>query len=83
MCTSNKLYQLVAMSVPTRCICVVVFILRTINPSDFSVQYRIIYFFVKFYNYSQKGLFSIEFDISRGVYFFSSPVLVSTTKYIS
>jgi len=70
MCTRNKLYQLLATSVPKRCICVVVFILGTINQSDFSVKYRIIDFFVVIYNYSQNGWFSIEFDISRGVYFF-------------
>lgn len=80
MCTRNKIYQLVVMSVPKRCICVVVFLLGTINPSDFSVKYMTIYFFVEFYHYSQNGLFSIEFDISRGVYVFSSPVLVSSMK---
>jgi len=45
MYTKNEIYQLVAMSVPKRCICVVVFTIGVTNPSDFSVTYRIIYFF--------------------------------------
>jgi hypothetical protein len=57
------------MSVPKRCICVVVFTIGVVNPSDFSVKYRIIYLFVEFYSYSQNGLLSLECDISRGVYF--------------
>jgi hypothetical protein len=69
MYTKNEIYQLVAMSVPKRCICVVVFTIGITNPSDFSVRYRIIYFFVEFYYYSQNGLLSLEFDISRGVHF--------------
>lgn len=59
------MYLLVAMSVPKMCVS----ILAKINPSDFSVKHRIIYFYVGFYFYSRNGLLSLEFDISSGVYF--------------